>query len=696
MQIFQCIISKRGVFSNKIIDFSDSFNFICGGNNSGKSLIIETVTDTLSNLRSCRSDIVYPDLNLNIILIFNNKKYQIIRSNETDFQVLPLEDIIEDAKINEDESNISDMVEIFDLVYRKRALYYSQKHINDYEIHELITACVDYSLKNNSAYYNQSKNFTAVYKNLSEKENNKITLKKLSLEKELSRSNKEMQILDIQISKKNKLTAEKNNLLKEISSLVITKNNLNDELKVLKKILKLSRKHNQHLKKKDKLQLFIENENIKKNEISQRKVNLTNEFSKLEMFRSLSKNALSNIQKAYSNIIEINEKISKKNIIDESITGNYSKMTIASAVVLLLSVLFYFDLVKIDLFSYVNKFFYLSLIVLSLSSGIYAITRYILCIRDKSLVGMHEEKQIIEKQFRQILLDNRIDLCDETITEIYELLLQYFEEYSLFVEKNEDIDEMETHLSDDKKYLSKNNKLITVTEKIHNIEENLIKLTSSVNRAFTYDVFNYPVDEANNIILAEISALNIDLEKVNSIINNIDEEILKCSEKEILLQETIKKNNILEKSLKELNDNHNAVGNLIDIFEQTNQAIATKYTETILEITKEIFSEMTNNQYNVQFDSTDIQKFFSAGYSESVLYMINLSLKLSLAEFLKDKIQRVDSNLPVIIDEPFQFMDDNSFMRFASICKKRLPGRQIIILTHSKTNFDEIGKVINI
>jgi uncharacterized protein YhaN len=56
---------------------------------------------------------------------------------------------------------------------------------------------------------------------------------------------------------------------------------------------------------------------------------------------------------------------------------------------------------------------------------------------------------------------------------------------------------------------------------------------------------------------------------------------------------------------------------------------------------------------------------------------LNLSFRMALPHFLIDGREP----LPLIIDEPYQFMDDERARRFGSLCQDLSEQRQIIILT---------------
>ena len=105
---------------------------------------------------------------------------------------------------------------------------------------------------------------------------------------------------------------------------------------------------------------------------------------------------------------------------------------------------------------------------------------------------------------------------------------------------------------------------------------------------------------------------------------------------------------------------------------------------------------MTENQHLYEIDEEIIFDVITKNkipqeFNPTMVHALLLSIKFSLSDFLKNS----RFNLPLIIDDPFQYMDQERIERFKNLIIDISKKRQILIFTHEngKNNW---GKYIEL
>ena len=79
--------------------------------------------------------------------------------------------------------------------------------------------------------------------------------------------------------------------------------------------------------------------------------------------------------------------------------------------------------------------------------------------RDKEIVRLEEEKQGFKERIKALMEKSRVELEDYKLTEIYELLLQYFEDYVNYTERKKDLARIKSSLKEEDYMVRIQNKL---------------------------------------------------------------------------------------------------------------------------------------------------------------------------------------------------------------------------------------------
>jgi len=103
----------------------------------------------------------------------------------------------------------------------------------------------------------------------------------------------------------------------------------------------------------------------------------------------------------------------------------------------------------------------------------------------------------------------------------------------------------------------------------------------------------------------------------------------------------------------------------------------------LLDGTIEKFNHLTGNQYITRIDDAIVRQMVignrvSEDLPPPVIHALQMSLKISLSDFIIGG----GAPIPLLIDEPFQFMDDERCNRFRDLVSYISKNRQVIIFTH--------------
>jgi uncharacterized protein YhaN len=129
------------------------------------------------------------------------------------------------------------------------------------------------------------------------------------------------------------------------------------------------------------------------------------------------------------------------------------------------------------------------------------------------------------------------------------------------------------------------------------------------------------------------------------------------------------------------------------------EAIAGREEKQIMKLAKttgQNFHFLTENQYSDSINDDIIKRAIKGDslvneFNPSILHILLLSIKFAITNTFDD----LEINLPLIIDEPFQQMDDQRINRFKKLLDDNSLKRQVIIFTRS-TKYKDWGSYIEL
>ncbi|MBN1501603.1 MAG: hypothetical protein JW982_15705 [Spirochaetes bacterium] len=707
MFLNQCIASKTGLLNNRIIDFDKNITVVCGDNDSGKTLISRSIIDLLFSISSAKTILnpgVWDDFYLNCLFSIKTEQYKIIRNNATTQIYLSGrrdEKLIFDSAIDSEfppNYELSRYMKSFDS-YKFSILGYMRTPTDDYPEMNIFEETSGFFLNDSSQYLNTFNklndyfSISGINKNIE----NVLTKKILEHENEIRQIEKNLDLNKLKEQKKLKLNNEKINLINEKKIYAIKLESIERNLENLTTLGTLYDEHGECVKKIESLSEKINTEKTIKSSIETMKENIRKIFPKFADMDPIQKENFEVIQTAYRYIKNLDDEIIKTNdfIIHKK---KFYKRTAFTAFFLSASasaaVLFqkYVKIERNILIAVIGTIGFLLAYVLIFS--MIKICRY---SKFKKAADLKNERDAKCSEFFEILKSNNLSTEDLTIEEIYELLLQYFEEFGFYTEHEEEIDVLNSSLQDKETFSKLKTELSSARTEQDKCSKKIKALIKDIGLYTDSDPLGYPISQAKAFFDEEAVEFRSELNKISDLIDQIDAE-LEHSASDITIDsgfETAMED--YRSRLKRLELYDKNIRYMISIF---NTAIEKRKNRIISQIsgnTALLFNEITSNQYNSTVTNQVIEEFIRTGKlnnleNKSLPNIIELSMKIAVTDYLED----AGLTIPLIIDEPGMYLDRNRIARLKNVLYDFSKKRQIVIFTHDINSFMKYGKRVNL
>lgn len=705
MRFIKLLAIKPGLLENLNIEFDPGVNIISGKNGSGKSFIARAMTDSLWRNFSTKNFIQnesWEDFYIETSVAISSKKYKFTSNSNKSFLIKSIvengmeEDILQagakelsgEKTLRPELLNVSpELLEFYSLVdfctFENSSFIPSTSDMDDQKSlnYEFLKKILLYDVSN---YYNLSTNLKKIYN----KEDNKYGRLSVEINKQellLKNIKKKIEIIGIKNSRTQKLVREKNQLNDEKASFIKSLSILTSQKEILISILDNIEKIetlNSHLEK-------IKKEVVKEREIIKSVANIEKEInSLLPQFSKIDEIAIENLDKIQTIFIEmrnINEKIDtieNENRQREKLINRTSIAVNLAAAASIASILVYSTPVFSNIKALASILGFCALFTPGLLFYNYKNSK------KEKLASLKQERSGLEIKLNSLLISGNINMDNFDLNELYELLLKYFEDYVEYTDRLDELNALKNSLKN-KQYLSE-------------IEDKLNKLKAEED--------SYKKEISRNIrLLDSIKESDIEKDKIVDLIKNIESQmemiteqiafkenvIIKVNEEmesnpedsregTDLIEEQIKVEQIVEK----LTSNRNAIFFVTDIIEEAVKNRETKQIEKLVDISFDKFHFLTGNHYITRIDTDLIHDMITGRAvnetNPAILHALLLSIKFSLTDFFIDE----KISLPLIIDDPFQFMDEERTMKLKEQITEISDRRQVIIFTHHKDKKD--------
>jgi len=696
----RCMVFKQGLFDNRVLDFSDRLTIVFGKNSSGKSLLVRGLVDALwgkfSNKKLLGED-ARKNLHMDVLFsLSQNGYYRINTLGEIDYKIFYIHGNDEYVVYSEPPLHAAEGAGLcgFISTIQSRTLQQFLTKI-DYDtfVHSSFIpssadmtrdAHIDYSvlkriiMDDHTGFYNHYTNLRKSFQDGGTMDSSTAILKYEDQRRELG---KKILLIDISGSRHEKLNREKNNIQEEIDELNGSLSSLNSQKEILSKII-------QNLTKVEELKNEFENikEEIQREQQKIKSItDIKNEIDALfPQFINIDINDNTNLdklQEVFNDIRSLNERIDDYYFIKKRRLKRFLKISTAIIAGALSSAAFI--IAKND-FAFQTDLSVWTGILISAAASVAAYSLYILVSsRTRILKQLEEEKKQFKGKIRLLMEESRVEFEDYKLTEIYELLLQYFEDYINYTERKKDIDRIQSSLKEDEYMAKIQRKLDTLKSEEEQIKSEIHSSIGTLNIVGDMEHETTRIEELMQNIDMEMALIREKIETKEQILHKIDEEFIQASSNSDQMNALIEEKNALEKIMKKWKINQNSLQFITRILTRAVERNEEKQLKKLIDAALDKFNHLTGNQYITRIDDGVLMQMITGAppseeLPQPLVHALMISIKISLSEFITDG----SAGVPLLIDEPFQFMDDERSSRFRDLVSYVSNKRQVIIFTH--------------
>ncbi len=725
MQLLECIVSKPGLFNNIKLKFDSGLNVIYGRNESGKTMMAKAIIDTLwgefSGYLSLNGN-TWDNLYSEVLFKNSTGRYRFIRNKKELFSVnfvsageaaftreneifkrdregsrdgdgawyLKIYESTNDRETTRLFNKI-DIRTFMDISYLPEPINISQNGKPDGNI--ISKFLVD-----------DGSNFYALYENISDAIGNECSAGSLSnsifneilkKESEIKKINQKLQIFDIQNSKSERINKEKARIQQELKD-------LNDELAKVRfdksKLINVR----ESLNKLSEIDAVIEGKNSQKR-IEREKTEsinnledlIKNRFPQFYNFEEKNIKNLKNIQETYREVRDVHEQIENFYLLRTEKKNKFKNIILIiniSSICALAALLGISNNAFPSRFLNEYKIYYIiGLLILCISSSVMFLLFYLLTSRSVDLKRIMKKKSEVEKKLEEILQKNNITLNEYKLEAIYEYLVKYFEEYGEYSISQTELTNIKESLKPDE-YAKAIDDEISKLENTQNIiRQEIDNDLKSLNEKMLIEI---NPDKIKKLILSKNSKIKDIKESIihyKKILSQVEKEFVPAESHSAELKNYKDEKTNIQISLDRLNNYKDSVSYVMDLLKEAIDAREYKQITLLAKTACSNFHFLTDNQYTGAINDDAIIKTIKGEmplneFNPSVIHSLLLSVKLAVT----DKFNDLEVNLPLIIDEPFQQMDDQRIGRFKKLLDDISSKRQIIIFTRS-TKYKDWG-----
>jgi len=707
VRIKKCIATCPGVFQDKTIVLNDGITVVHGKNNAGKTLLSRAMIDaifpfTSSPLLEGES---WKNISIEIDTRFDNATYRFMRKDMNHCSINTVNDrgsILHSHKINNTGNSISDIVHELQSKngFVRLSDFYRNIGFHGFIAAGYLPSAVDLDnlppvsrdsidfllLQDRSNYYAAYSAIQESYSNrdISSKVHNELMNQTFKFERLHKDTVKKLELMKINASKREKQQGELaryNEEIKSISSKIdafsIRKNHIS-------RILEACSRKNTLVQDIQNIQKKIKTGIEQEKEIAAREKELEKSYPQFRNFDQAKKNNIKHMQDRYREIRTINEKIENELFKRESRVRRVGSILAGINLLVLAAVVWLFLQTSLILSRDEKVIIIGSMIIMQLLSYIsHIIYRYRL-FHSSVIYNLEQQKQDLEQKLENILRANDIDMQNIDLEEIYEFLLQYFEEYGEFNEKQLDLYMLKK--AHNEQYINS-----SLEEKKEALEADLQSLSGTIQEmanmaGIDAEILNDEeslltmMDETIEKIDTLTSELTAKQKIADSISFNLQESPDATNEQKQLEQQLDEYNEMLDT----LTRRQKHVKYLLDLFDESIQNRMQIQMEQLVHTTASIFRELTGSSYSQPIDMNTIVNVMEKNHTDSTRnvsfsHLLQLAIKCALHDFLVDS----GVSIPLILDDPLVFIDEDKIDAFGKIIEKTAQSRQVIVFTHS-------------
>jgi len=712
VRITRCIAERNGIFQNREIEFSPGITVIYGTNGSGKSLLANALIELIWGTISGNKDLpLWNEFFLSASLDIDNHTYTIERNAFSSLSLKEKESEFENELFSyQFTGNENSKIMIPDdfsslsatSINRYLRRYSAETFRVSSFLHSPLDGAVSIPYSSLRKYFvDDATDFNHAFDSFTHKDSETIkhfslrayTGKILEYESEIKRIDKEIQIANLSSSRTHKLGGEIKQTNNELGDLLIIKNDLDHIKERLSRILASDSELKLIEQRISSLEEEISSEKMKISSFTVAKDALQKIFPKFNNFTDSQKDNLLRIQETYRNIKNAHDSLDKTIDCDKHYKKRFRSLSLLCGVSFLISSAALFE-THIQFLSSHTRF-----IIEIILASVFLVLEVIMFLvyRSRStrlpVNDLRNKLEIHEIELKNILRENSIIIEGLSSHETFEFLLQYFEEYGSFSEKDDEAQILGKSLRDENYFNEKNSELIQLRKQFSETAMSTSKDLEEIRLLTSAD----GSDDAQSILLAVEKQIN----SVSENIGLLDDMKLKLST-EIDRGETpvddlalFKKRESIEKQLLQLYSLEKTLAYAVSLMNETAERREKRMLNQCLTQTLALFHDLSSKRHLTVIGEDILREFLtssSAHQNASIGHMLLLSVKLAMTRFMEEE----NTIVPLILDEPTAYMDSERTKKFIEIIRNFSEKRQIIIFTHDSSPFDRSEKVVKL
>jgi len=700
MRFIQCIASHNTLFNNTIIQFKEGTNILYGESGSGKTRLVEAINHTVWNLLSSRvfSNDEINSINLNITISHNDKDFRIIRDksgieiqNLNDSSIASLnsshgEEEIHSIMAKFDDSLYKLLSSVNHDVYRNTS--YVSSPVNEKSFFPDFKTVLPLVLSDSTHFFNHRIFLNDFLKN----EANPFTLNYNKIKKELKEMDHEIEIKNLRFSKFSKIEQEKDELFEEYSDYEKKTEELLNKIEKLKLLESQKEKYTLLSADKKKLNESFEAEKKLEENINHLLDCIKKQYPLFLSLDNAQKNSLPEIQTTFTSIQKTINLITKRKEAKAKTAQQWKKTMALVTITPLIAAIFFFLNRQISLYGLEALQLALYSSITASVAAISGLTALFFSLKKYDLKDLNEQKSEKDSHLVSLLEKNNIRIGKSSSTELYELILRFFQEFNSFEEMRAEISSLKRSMTPNyKKYYSE--KINDVSQSLNNIEDKfLIECKAIGIKCPSIDEFNY--DSINADFEHQIETLNEKSNGVKELLSRIDKELEQFNGSNKVGDELSSRRESVKTELNQIQKKVNTFDFIESIFKTILKEKETAFFNRFSETGYVFYSNLCGK--NPTLDETEFKDILMKKTDIPLSPVQSHFLYLSLIITLNNFISPNSPSLPLIVDEPGLFMDKKRIDLLLPAVKKISDTRQVIIITHDSNTYESFGHRINI
>lgn len=693
MRFVTCIAQRRGLFENRVLEFGRGLNVVYGGNGSGKSLLVRAMIDAVWGVPSGRpllDEEAWSSLSLDVGFFlarggrfrsFNTGDGSLRIEHERDGVVTPVFDPRDPGLPGESvpEEDYRAFVGTMD----RDAFVHSsfipsaadmggEPFIEYGAIRRLLA-------EDPSGMFRTHLNLRGTL-SAGSPQDEEMPGEVLRFQEKMRDLEKKIQIMDISGARHDKLRRERETIRREMDDLNGSIASLKSQKDILFKIIENLNRVEGLKNEFDAITEEIQSEQRKIESMTEMKTELDSLYPQFSDIDIEDGTTLDRLQEVFNGIRNLNQRIDDFHQRRDSKLRRAARAAVAAGAFGLAGVLAVLARNAFDPSRDVLLWGGIALLSLlaAASLGIYrAVVK-----RDREIAVLDEEKGRWKARITALMEKSRLELEDYKLTEIYELLLQYFEDYVNYTERKKDLARIKSSLKEEEY-------MVRIQNKLDALKREEAMITREIHTSIdTLDIVDDIENETSRIgelirnIDTEVAILKEKVETKDRILDRIEGEIQRASGKDDAVGGIMDEMDGIERILRKWKVNRKSLEFIDGVLDEAVRKTEERQVGRLVDGVLERFHHLTGDRYRERIGRDEVRAVLCGGATPAectppVLHALLLSLKLALSDF----IAGADA-APLLIDEPFQFMDDERCGRLRDLVARTALERQVIIFTH--------------